>query len=245
MRLRIAQIVIVTLLGCGWGWAQRATQETAPGTEPAARPGAMATSLQPEYADLLARMRSLAKQTDNDVVSLRIERWKAHRGTKEQLYDSASAIHRNLAYAVPTLLQHAAAQPDSLKAAFDLYRDLNALYETFSSLTESAGAFGPSDSYDMLSGDLAQMDQLRHRLANRLEQMTAASDARLLRPQPQPSAGKGKVREGSSFHKIIVDEGHPSHHRRAHHYRAHHSRKKPAAKSQWHRKKPSAATPAH
>jgi hypothetical protein len=218
MRRLIAMIVLVTLLGCGWGWAQTSSPDAAP------LPGAMAAAPEPAYADLLARLRSAARQSDNDVMALRIERWKAHSRTRQQLLDTASSIHRNLAYAVPELLQHAAAEPDSLKATFVLYRDLTVLYETFSGLAESAGAFGPSDSYDMLAGDLSQLNQLRHELADRLEHMSAAADARLLHGRAKDAAVPGKIEKApasSSFHKIIVDPNH----------REHHGKKKPVKRS--------------
>jgi len=42
-----------------------------------------------------------------------------------------------------SLLQRIKASPSSLNANFRLYRNMNALYDTFSALAESAGAFGP------------------------------------------------------------------------------------------------------
>jgi len=238
MRRRIAQFVIVMLLGCGWSWAQVPTQDASAEDAATALPGAMAAAPEPGYADLLARLRSVARQADGNLVALRIEKWKVRGDTKEQLLNTASSIHRNLAYAVPELLQRAAADPNSMKANFVLYRDLNILYEAFTSLTESAGAFGPSEQYDMLAGDLSQFGQLRRELAERLEHMSAAVDARLSRPHAE-SAGGGAAAEkapaSAPAKKIIVDPNHPAHHRKA---------KSSAAKSTAKPKseKPSAAT---
>jgi hypothetical protein len=79
------------------------------------------------------------------------------------------------------LLQQIQSSPASLIANFRLYRNLNALYDTFSSLVESAGAFGAREQYDALADDVSQLDHLRHQMAERVDLLAGTDDAELAR----------------------------------------------------------------
>jgi hypothetical protein len=197
------RIALVLLFTCSLGWAQMPGNSGDTGSHPPASQGAPDAAL----TELLTQLRDSARQSDHDLAGLRIEKWKADATSKQQAQENAAAIHRNLANAVPELVQHVQSEPGSLAANFKLYRDLNALYDTFSALVETAGAFGPTEQYSPLAADIARLDQLRHQCAERMEQMSGASDAELFRLRTQFAAAASAKAVPPA--KIVVDDNHP------------------------------------
>jgi hypothetical protein len=137
---------------------------------------------------------------------LRIDKWKTDAGSKQQSQAAATSISRNLKYAVPDLLQRVEASPASLNANFRLYRNLNALYDTFSALVESAGAFGAKDQFDPLAADIAQLDQLRRQVAERVDLLAEEDDAELARLRAKVAAAAAAIKPPT---KIVVDDNRP------------------------------------
>ena len=175
----------------------QATQPSAAGTSDSA------------LNDLLAHLKDATARTDEDLQRLRIDKWKADSDTKKQSQAGADSIHRNLANAMPELIQAVQAAPGSLLANFRLYRDLNAVYETFYGLVESTGAFGPSGDYQALGANLTQLDHARQQLAQRLDLLAGANDAELARLRSRPAAAaSGKSPAASN--KIVVDDTQPA-----------------------------------
>jgi hypothetical protein len=163
-----------------------------------------ATTPAPIAAEELAkRLQSAVPGFDRDLATLRTDRWKADSQSREEAQSSVLSIRRNLTYAIPELVQQLQAAPASLNANFRLYRNLNALYDTFSALAESAGAFAPKDQYIPLATDLAQLDQLRHQAADRVEQLAGAGDAELARLRSQLASTPASPK---TVKKIVVDD---------------------------------------
>jgi hypothetical protein len=149
-------------------------------------------------------VQAVAQKSDADVGRLRIDKWKADGQNKQQSQANATSIRRNLTNAIPDLLLRIQTQPGSLIANFRLYRNLNALYDSFSALAESAGAFGPEDQYAPLAADLGQLDQLRRQFAERVDLLASASDAELARLRDAKVAKPAAPPKPAS--KIVVDD---------------------------------------
>jgi hypothetical protein len=176
---------------------------------PAPQDTATSVNTIPDLAlrELLVQVQAIAQKSDEDVARLRIDKWKADSASKQQSEASAVSIRRNLTNAVPDLLQRIQASPGSLNANFRLYRNLNALYDTFSALTESAGAFGPTDQYQMLSFDINQLDQVRRQVAERVDMLAGANDAELARLRSRlANTASGAKPAGN---KVVVDDNQP------------------------------------
>jgi hypothetical protein len=175
---------------------------TPPGT-------ATSVSAAPDLAlrELLIQVQAISQKSDEDVARLRIDKWKADAVSKQQAQASTVSIRRNLTNAVPDLLQRIQASPGSLNANFRLYRNLNALYDTFSALTESAGAFGPTDQYQTLSSDINQLDQIRRQVAERVDMLAGANDAELARLRSRVVSTASGAKPASS--KVVVDDNQP------------------------------------
>jgi hypothetical protein len=143
----------------------------------AAQPGNVAGNAQQpvSYASasevnaLLSQLESTAQSTSAAISQLRINKWKTDSGTKQQEQSNAESIQRNLQSALPALISAVRANPDDLAASFKLFRNLDALYDVMSNVTESAGAFGPRDDYQALDGAFNSLDRIRRSFADRLE----------------------------------------------------------------------------
>ncbi len=152
---------------------------------------------------LLPSLQQTAAAINLDIARLRIEKWKGDSSAKQQAQQNADSISRNITAALPGMMDQVRANPQSLAAAVKLYRNVNALYDVFSGLTESAGAFGSRPEYDALANNASKLDNVRRTLGEQLENMAAANDAEIVRlrtqatrvatPPPPPK-------------KIIVDE---------------------------------------
>lgn len=180
---------------------------TSPETQSSANHGSAGDA---SLNDLVARVRATAQKTNGDIGRLRIEKWKADSGSKKQAQASADSIQRNLTSAVPDLLEQLHTTPDSLIINFRLYRDLNALYDTFSSLTEATGAFAPTEQYTALASDLAQLDQARQKAADRVDFLAGTSEAELVRLRARGTATSSTSRPQSTVNKIVVDDNTPA-----------------------------------
>ena len=198
---------IYILFACSVAWAQ--SFGGAPQTAVKAAPVAVtstpstASSDTQNLADLVQQTRAAATKSDADVASLRIDKWKLDAAGKQQAQAYSESIRRNLTYSMPDLLQRIQASPASLNANFRLYRTLNALCDTLSSLVESAGS-GTREQYEPLAADLAQLDRVRRQLADRIDLLAGANDAELARLRSQlASTASGKKPTTS---KVVVND---------------------------------------
>ena len=81
------------------------------------------------------------------------------------------------------------------------------LFDSFSALAESAGAFGPQEQYASLAADLTQLDQVRRQFAERVDLLAGASDAELTRLRAATVAKPAPAKPPS---KIVVDDSKPT-----------------------------------
>lgn len=204
------KIVLCLLLACV-APTQLLGQTTSTSQTQSASPLASATTANAS-SDLALReslitVQAMAQKSDADLSRLRIDKWKTDSQSRQQSEANATSIRRNLTNAIPDLLLRIQAEPNSLTANFRLYRNLNALYDSFSALTESAGAFGPQEQYSSLATDLTQLDQLRHQFAERVDLLAGASDAELARLRSEKVANPAPTKPPT---KVVVDDNQPS-----------------------------------
>jgi len=142
---------------------------------------------------------------------MRIDKWRADANSKQQAQSNADSIQRNLTEALPALISAVRSAPQDVNAEFKLYRNLNALYDVFASLTESAGAFGPRSDYDALARQLAVIDSIRRSLGDSLENLTAATQSEInhLRTQVKTLQQKAATTPPAPVKKVIVDDTEP------------------------------------
>ena len=201
--LPLASFLLVALTGAA---------QVVPPT-PAAQPPAAASPAPaiPDagFSSLLPDVERAATTLRNHLSQVEIDRWKTNAAGKRQAAADATSLNRNLVEALPGMVGQVRSTPTDLAAAFKLYRDLNALYEVLSSLTQSAGASAPAEESAMLAGDVSQLDNLRRSLADQLEQAAAMQQAQVNQMQDRIQA-LAAAAAATPPKKIVVDDNEPA-----------------------------------
>jgi hypothetical protein len=178
---------------------------------------------------LLSQLEATSKSTQADLVKLRIERWKTDTSYKKQALGNVDSVQRNLQGALPEMIAKLRATPEDLPATFKLYRNLDALYDVLGGVVEGAGAFGSKDDLQSLSNDLSGFEGTRKQLAERIENLSSAKEAEIVRLRADLKTAEAAI-PVTPPKKIVVDDTEPA--------------KKPAAKKKPATKPKSTAPPA-
>jgi len=173
---------------------------------------------------LLSQLEAASKNTQADLAKMRIERWKTDGSYKKQSLANVDSIQRNLQDALPEMITQVRASPEDVPATFKLYRNLDALYDVLGTVTESAGAFGSKDDFQLLSNDLSSLESVRKAFAERIQNLASAKEAEIARLRTDLRAAQAAI-PAPPAKKTLVDDTEPA--------------KKPAPK-----KKPAAKKPA-
>ena len=159
----------------------------------------------------LNRLETAASQANLELEHLRIDRWKVDADSKRQAQANADSLQRNLTSALPGLIVAVRAAPQDLNAGFKLYRNVNALYDVFASLTEATGAFGPKSDFQALEQQLDTIDSVRRNLGDALEQLTSSTQSELnqLRTQVRTYRQAAAAAAAAPPKKTVVDDEAP------------------------------------
>lgn len=153
---------------------------------------------------ILGQLEQTAQALNLKLAKLRIEKWKADGGSKQQAQQNADSISRNLTAALPGMIGQVRANPQSLALDFKLYRNVSALYDVAASLTEAAGAFGPKAEYESLASEVANLDNVRRAMGDKLENMAAMTDSEVSRLRAQIAQAAAPPPEPPK--KIVIDD---------------------------------------
>ncbi len=157
---------------------------------------------------LLSQLETTSKAAQADLTNLRIERWKADAASKRQALGNVDSIQRNLQNALPEIVEKLRAAPEDVPATFKLYRNLDALYDVLGSVVESTGAFGSKDDLQALANDLKSFESTRKALAERLENVSTAKEAEIVRLRSDLKAAQAAI-PAAPPKKIVVDDTEP------------------------------------
>lgn len=199
---KVSLLVAFPLLLLTAAWTQTAS------SEPAAVPPVPYASAN-ELNNILGQLRQTARNMQADLEKMRIEKWKADSSSKRQAQTNVDSIQRNLQAALPEIMTQLDKAPEDMAASFKLYRNLDALYDVFNSVVESAGAFGSKDEFQSLSNDLTALVSVRRAFGERTQKLAGAKENELTRlrgevkrmlaatPPPPPK-------------KVLVDDTEPA-----------------------------------
>ena len=158
---------------------------------------------------LLAQLEASSKSTQADLTNLRIERWKTDSKSKKEMLANVDSIQRNLQGALPEIIGQLRSQPEDLPTSFKLYRNLDALYDVVGSVVEGTGAFGSKDEFQSLSNDLSSFEGTRKQLAQRIETLSSAKEAEIVRLRTDLKAAQAAI-PAAPPKKIVVDDNEPA-----------------------------------
>lgn len=125
---------------------------------------------------LLSQLEQASQAAQVNLAKLRIEKWKTDGGSKRQAEGNVESIQRNLQTALPEIIAELKASPENLVSTFKLYRNLDALYDVFESVTESTGAFGSKDEFQSLENDVNTFEKARRSVADRMDTLAGAKE---------------------------------------------------------------------
>ena len=151
--------------------------QTAPPSQQAAEGTQNASARQ--VNSLLEQVQKTAQDMQGDLSALRIERWKTDANTRRGTLGDVDSVERNLRDALPQIVGQVRNAPDSMPATFKLYRNLDALYDVFSSIAEAAGAFGSRDEYQSLANDLNELEKTRRSCAERIDGLANSEEGEI------------------------------------------------------------------
>ena len=158
---------------------------------------------------MLSQLEATAKNTQSDLVKLRIEHWKTDGATKRQSLSNVDSVQRNLQGALPEIIAQLRSAPESVPATFKLYRNLDALYDVLGSVVEATGAFGSKDDLQSLSNDLNSFEAIRRQLGQRIDTLATAKESEITRLRTALKTAQAQV-PATPPKKIVVDDTEPT-----------------------------------
>lgn len=162
----------------------------------------------------------VSQATQDDIDDLHVEKWKAgwksgflKDGThKDQAQQAAGSLQRNLANALPGLIQNVQNSHGSISTTFKLYDDVSLVCEAIDSLISASEAEGKKSESATLNDDYAAMVRIRRSLSNYIQQASAGIDSRrtsyaaVSAPTAQ-SAQRHTAASSSSGTQVVMDQG--------------------------------------
>jgi len=159
---------------------------------------------------LLSQLEQTSQSMQRDLAGLRIDKWKkTDADTKRGSQADVASIQRNLQTALPEIIAELRNSPDSLGSTFKLYRNLDALYDVFSSLAESTGAFGSGDEYQSLRNDLSSLENSRRMFADRMATLAESKEAEVTKLRTDLQSLRATDKPATELKKVVVDDTEP------------------------------------
>jgi len=201
--VRLGSTAMLAVAGLAPALAQNATGSGASSSAPVAYASVS------ELNGILGPLKTTASAMQTDVETMRIEKWKTDASTKRQTQANVDSIRRNLQSGLPEIMSQLSASPEDLAASFKLYRNLDALYDVFGSVVESAGAFGSKDEFQSLSNDMTGLESARRSMGERMQKLAGAKEDELARLRSQVKTLSAAAPPPPPK-KIIVDDTEPA-----------------------------------
>lgn len=197
MKYATTAVLLVGLLS-----AAIAVGQTAPSGAPSSP---VSYSSMTELNQLISNLQQASQGAQQNLSRLRIEKWKTDSGTKRQTQADSQSVLRNLQDALPSMVAELKNSPENLALTFKVYRNLDALYDVMTSLTESAGAFGSKEEYQGLSTDLENLETSRRAFAERMDKLANLKENEI----GQLRVDLQNARAAAPPKKVVVDDTQP------------------------------------
>ena len=126
-------------------------------------------------------IRPALGQVAQTLNSINVHRWKAPNPVRDAADEDVSSIQRDLNGTLAGLLQQADAAPGSVPAAFAVYRNLDALYDTLLRVVETAELAAPDNEQGQLESALKTLESARSSLGDVIQNGSQTQQAELMR----------------------------------------------------------------
>jgi len=147
---------------------------------------------------------------------INVRRWKAPNSVRDAADGNVASIQRDLSGTLAGLLQQADASPTSVPAAFSVYRNLDALYDTLLRVVETAELAAPDNEEAALESALKSLENARSSLGDAILNGSQTQQIELVRLRAAITAAAGTQR--TPVKTTVIDDGpaaaHTTTHRR-------------------------------
>ena len=178
------------------------------GASQPAQPSPQATPLNA----ILLQIQQATSSASVNIGKLRIERWKTDSEQKQQLQQIAESLQKNIANAIPGMINDVQTSRGGVLSSFKLYHNLNVVYENLSYLADVAGGLGKKDEFEPLAADAASLESARKNLSLYIEQaagrLESANHLASSGTIPIP-AGQGQRALAPGKKVVVIDEDTP------------------------------------
>jgi hypothetical protein len=187
----------------------------------------MAGSGRTDLNATLIDLDRVSQATQSDIANMHVEKWKSgwksgflkDGAHKDQAQQAAGSLHRNLANALPGLIQDVQNSRGGISATFKLYDDVSLVCEAVDSLISASEAAGKKSDAAPLVDDFSALARIRRSLAAYIQQSAAsletkgrmpytalASPTVQARPVTSSSAAPQVITDNQGVKKIIIDD---------------------------------------
>jgi hypothetical protein len=173
-------LAVIVLAGISCLNLNLAAQSRVPHTQ------AFAAAAHTDLNSTLINLDRVSQAMQTDIARLDVEKWKSGwksgflKGSshKEQAQQAAGSLQRNLANALPGLMQDVQTSRGGIAATFRLYDDVSLVCETLDSLITASEAAGKKGNAAPLVEDYSALTRIRRSLSTYIQQSASTWETR-------------------------------------------------------------------
>lgn len=185
----------------------------------------------PAPSTVSATVRPALAQVAETLQGINVRRWKAPNPVRDSVDEDVSSIQRDVSGTLAGLLAQADAAPTSLPAAFSVYRNVDALYDTLLRVVETAELAAPDSEEAQLETSLRTLENARTSLGDAILSGSETEQAELVQLRTAAAAAAA-ARERAPVRTTVIDDGPAPAHTTVHHRRSTTTAKKPSSSQQ-------------
>ena len=126
-------------------------------------------------------VRPALSQVAQTLNGIDTRRWKAPNPVRDEVQGDIASIQRDMSGTLAGLLQQSDAAPTSVPAAFAVYRNVDALYDTLLRVVETAELAAPENEEAQLESALKSLEGARGSLGDTIQSGSQTQQAELIR----------------------------------------------------------------
>jgi len=162
-------------------------------------------------------VRPALSQVAQTLNGIDVHRWKAPNSVRDAVDEDVASIQRDLSGTLAGLLQQSDAAPGSVPAAFAVYRNVDALYDTLLRVVETAELAAPDPDATSLQTALKSLEDARANLGDAILSGSETQQAELNRLRAAIQAAAAAQRAAPvRVRTTVIDDG-PAPARTTHH----------------------------
>jgi hypothetical protein len=159
----------------------------------------------PAATSVSSTVRPALAQVGQALGGISIRRWKAPNEVKSAADQDVQSIQKDLSGTLSGLLDQADAAPGSVPAAFAVYRNVDALYDTLLRVVLTANLAAPDNEVNSLQAALSSLESARGSLGDSILNTSQSQTAELVRIRTALS--RAAVAPKPPVTTTVVDDG--------------------------------------